>query len=45
MVVDSCTETVTEYVKLVLPLTHGAFSRKVGEDNSVMFLHEKNKNI
>jgi hypothetical protein len=45
MVVDSCTETVTEYGKLVLLLTHGTFTRKVGEDNSGMFLQEKNKNV
>jgi len=45
MVVDNCTETVTEDVKLILRLTHCAFTKKVREDKSVMFLQEKNKKI
>ena len=45
MLVDNCTETVTENVKLILHLTYCAFTRKVGEDKSVMFLQEKNKKI
>ena len=45
MFVDSCTETVTEDVKLILHLTYCVFTRKVGEDKSVMFLQEKNRNI
>jgi len=40
MLVDNCTETVTEDGKLILHLTYCAFTRKVGEDKSVMFLQE-----
>ena len=45
MFVDSCTETVTEDVKLIFHLTYCACTRKVGEDKSVMFLQAKNKKI
>jgi len=45
MLVDNCTETVTEDGKLILHLTYCAFTRKVGADKSVMFLQEKNKKI
>ena len=45
MEMDSCTETVTEDGKLVLHLTYCAFTRKVGEDKSVMFLQEQTKKI
>jgi hypothetical protein len=45
MFVDNCTETVTEDGKLILHLTYCAFTRKVREDKSVMFLQEKNKKI
>jgi hypothetical protein len=40
MVMDSCTETVTEGGKLILCLSYCAFTRKVGEDKSVMLLQE-----
>jgi hypothetical protein len=45
MYVDNCTETVTEDGRLVLHLTYCAFTGKLGEDKSVMFLQEKNKKI
>jgi hypothetical protein len=45
MFVDSCTETVTENGKLILHLTYCAFTGKVGEDKSVLFLQEKNKKV
>ena len=45
MFVDNWTEIVIEDGKLILHLTYCAFTRKVGEDKSVMFLQEKNKKI
>ena len=41
--VDSCTETVTEGGKLILRLTCCAFTRKVGEDKSVMFYGKRTR--
>jgi hypothetical protein len=45
MVMDSCTETVTEGGKLILCLTYCALTGEVGEDKSVMLLQEQNKKI